>query len=253
MWHVGKNIKKKLALYGKKKDCAEINAWIKSIINHFWWCCASCHGNTNELKEKWVSILCHVRNKHRWEEGQVYKRCEHGKLPSEVQRLKKWIKEGSPAFIALEKVVTDKRLICDLKYLVDFNHTGQLEVYHSLYLKYCPKRLHFSYPGMIARSQLAVMDFNSGVYLTQATTKNNEPRYKQAFSKVTNGWVVKKIKSPKEKAYLDVLMETTVDIKLRKEHVDMPDLTNVPKNISLLEKPDKKEAIKSLKTRFLCD
>ena len=35
----------------------------------------------------------------------------------------------------------NKTLLCDLKYLVDFNHTGQLEVYHSLYLKYCPKKI----------------------------------------------------------------------------------------------------------------
>ena len=136
----------------------------------------------------------------------------------EVLRLKKWLKEGTPARITLEKVITAKNLLCDLKYLVDFNHTGQLEVYHSLYLKYCPKRLHFSYAGMVARSQFAVMGFNSGVHLTEATTKNNEPCYKQAFSKVTNT-----IKSTTEREYLSEITQTVVDIKLQKQHVDMPD------------------------------
>ncbi len=37
-----------------------------------------------------------------------------------------------------------------------FHHTGELEVYHSLLLKYVPKHLHFSYKGMVARTQLAV-------------------------------------------------------------------------------------------------
>ena len=58
---------------------------------------------------------------------------------------------------------SDKRLLNDLKYVTDFNHTDTLEVYHSLYNKYSPKRLHFSYPFMIARVQLAVLEFNSVV------------------------------------------------------------------------------------------
>ena len=58
---------------------------------------------------------------------------------------------------------SDKRLLNDLKYVIDFNHTDTLEVYHSLYNKSSPKRLHFSYPFMIARAQLAVLEFNSVV------------------------------------------------------------------------------------------
>ena len=116
---------------------------------------------------------------------------------------------------------------------MDFNHTGQLEVYYSLYLKYCPKQLHFSHHGMVAHSQLAVMDFNSGVHLTQATTKNNEPCYKQAFSKVTNTWVVKKIKSTTEREHLSEVTQTVVDIKLQKQHVDMPVLKKILQKIFL--------------------
>ena len=52
VWHVGKNIKKKLLSYSRKKKCKKLNPWIKAIINHFWWCCASCHGNVVDLKEK---------------------------------------------------------------------------------------------------------------------------------------------------------------------------------------------------------
>lgn len=37
---------------------------------------------------------------------------------------------------------------------------GQLEVFHNSLLKYCPKRLHFAYPSMQARTMLAVMDHN---------------------------------------------------------------------------------------------
>ena len=88
--------------------------------------------------------------------------------------------EDSPAYVGLEKVVTSKYLLNDLKYLVDFSHTGNLEVYHSLYNKFCPKRLHFGLNGMIARSQLAVLDYNDGTFVGQAQTRKGSLRFKQS-------------------------------------------------------------------------
>lgn len=38
-------------------------------------------------------------------------------------------------------------------------------------LKYVPKRLHFGYDSMRARTQLAIMDHNENVGRQQATTK----------------------------------------------------------------------------------
>ena len=52
---------------------------------------------------------------------------------------------------------------------------------------------------MIARTQLAVMDFNSGADDKQLATKQDGTfRFKQVFSKVTQTWVVKKIKEKKK-------------------------------------------------------
>ena len=68
---------------GKKRNDT-LNGRIKSIVNHFWWCFVSCNGSVKELKEKWISILYHVRNKHRWEESEIYKKYVHKKLPTEV-------------------------------------------------------------------------------------------------------------------------------------------------------------------------
>ena len=53
------------------------------------------------------------------------------------------------------------------------------------------KLLHFSYEGMIARSQLAVPDFKTGVGVKHLETKLGELRFKQQFSKVTQSWVSK--------------------------------------------------------------
>ena len=37
IWHVGRNIKKKLSKAARKKSNSELNNWIKAIINHFPW------------------------------------------------------------------------------------------------------------------------------------------------------------------------------------------------------------------------
>ena len=251
IWHVGKNIKKKLAQKAKRKNCRELGDCIRSIINHFWWCCATCNKDETLLIEKWLSILNHISNKHYWEDATVFKKCEHTAISKQEARKKKWLEVGSPPYLALESVVSNKYLLADLKFLVEFNHTGSLEVYHSLYNKYCPKRLHFSLPGMIARSELAVLDNNSGADCAQATTASNELRFKQCFSKVTNNWVVKKISETKDKTYIKDLVKEVKYLQQGGRIYSEPDIPIIPKNIAPVEKPDKKEAIKDKRTRFL--
>ena len=101
--------------------------------------------------------------------------------------------------MALQSVVKDRFLLNDLQFLTEFSHTGGLEVYHSLYNKYCPKHLHFGLDGMVARSELAIMDHNSGTECKQAKTRN---RHKLVFSKVSQSWVVKKILEKRTKLIL---------------------------------------------------
>ena len=50
-----------------------------------------------------------------------------------------------------------------------------------------------SYPVMIARVQLAVLDFNFGVGLAHHKNKQRDLQYKRQFSKITQSWAVKKI------------------------------------------------------------
>ena len=165
------------------------------------------------------------------------------KVDKKERASKPFLKTQSAAFTTLERVVKEKSLLNDLKYLTNFNHTVTLEVYHSLYNKYCPKCLHFSYEGMIACSQLDVLDFNTGAGLKQAETKLGEIKFKQQFSKVAQLWVAKKIISKKDKTYL---MDEVVHLKLSKEEYPIPAPGNVPKNIALVDKPDKNQSINYL-------
>lgn len=250
VWHIGRNIKKKLTKIVKKKSCIDLQPWIKSIINHFWWCCASCEGDLNDLKESWLSILYHITDRHRWKVGKAFKKCKHPKLSKEERSRKPFLSSNSQSFKALEKVVRDKHLIGALSHLTSFNHTGTLEVYHSLYNKFCPKRLHFSYAGMIARSQLAVLDHNSGVSSVHMETKKGDKRYKLQFSKVTQSWVVKSIKSPKKRDYIDHLLFEVSNMVSDKDNFETVNLKNVPSNIAPTAKPVKTDCILNKKTRF---
>ena len=82
---------KKLPKAGRRKDCNDLNKWIKALINHFWWFCASCNGDATELKEKWVSILNHIINKHRWEVSSKFNMCWHKKLAKSGKRERRWL------------------------------------------------------------------------------------------------------------------------------------------------------------------
>ena len=64
IWDVTKGIVKKLTKAAKNKGCNDLLPWIRSICNHLWWACQTCDGNTELLKEKWISVLHHTANLH---------------------------------------------------------------------------------------------------------------------------------------------------------------------------------------------
>jgi len=246
VWHFSKSLKKSLSNLSKFSNNAPLKTWIKSVINHFWWCCATSDGNVEILRGKWLSILYHIRGIYTWEHNIHFHGCEHDSL----EKQRKWLSEDSPAFQALKSVVEKKKTFDVFKYLVEFRDTGSLEVYHSLINKYCPKRLHFSIYGMIARTQLAVLDYNSGADNKQATKSDGSLCYKQVFSRVTQSWVVKKVMVEKTREYLQPLLQATISSSHDNETGGLPVIGELPPNIASIEKPDKTEAINNLKTRF---
>ena len=147
-------------------------------------------------------------------------------------------------------MVENKNILTDIKYLSKFCHTGNLEVFHSVLDKYFPKRLHFTLEGMIARTQLAVLDYNCGSNNTQATTKDGERRYKHIFSKMAQNWVMKKISKTKDREYIHELLSSTLEASPDTTGDKLPRIGSILPNIAPIEKPDKEEAIENMKTRF---
>ena len=253
IWHFCKSILKKLLKASKKKSCASLAPWIKSICNHFWWACATCGGDENVLKEKWTSIIFHIQNKHLWTGNTVYHKCCHPDLSTEEERSKAWLSPKSDAFQALQKIVFDKRMLNDMRHLTKFSHTGVLEVYHSVLNKWAPKSSHFSFKGMSARCKLAAIDFNQNSNLKQAKTKCGDDRYNLVYSKITKTWVAKPIKEKKTLDIFKALADKAVKAIIEKKEFVKYDNPDIPKNIAPTPKPDKMETVSKQRSRFNVD
>ncbi|XP_062599881.1 uncharacterized protein LOC134261454 [Saccostrea cucullata] len=139
VWHMAKEVSKKLEAAVKKRDCQNIRPWVKSAVNHCYWVAVS-SGENGELKEqKWASLTQHIANKH--------ESCEHGVLAED----KLWLKEGSRAHKLFREVVESKFLLKDIGKLSPLHQTYGLEVYHSVVNSFAPKNTHFFYPAIMAR------------------------------------------------------------------------------------------------------
>ena len=155
------------------------------------------NGDPKILTEKWVSLCNHITNKYSWQYGVVFHECSHLPLTARQGRQTQWLKIGSAEYVALKKIVLHPKVAKVLAKPSEFCHTGVLEVFHSMLLKYCPKREYFSYKRMKARSQLAAIDNNDNVGRVQAVVERGanavEARYRKCYSKKQKQWVVKPI------------------------------------------------------------
>ena len=189
--HLAKSVTKKRPEKAKKKDCSDLFPWIKSVSNHLWWCADTCNGDKELLQEKWKSIVHHTANIIT---GTVQNSIMN--IPTH-QSQEMWLRPGSPAHEALNEVVFDQNLLKDIQQLTLSCHTGSLEVYHSVQTKYLPKRQHFWYRGMVARTQLATLDHNASTSRDLATASRGENKgelhFKVVFPKRSKEWIAKPI------------------------------------------------------------
>ena len=94
---------------------------VHEISRHFW-------AAYDFLREKWLSLLHHITDKHCWrasKEFKLIKKCGHPRISAKDQKEIIWIENGSPAHVALEEVVTNKKFMKDVAKLTEFHHTGE--------------------------------------------------------------------------------------------------------------------------------
>ncbi|XP_076128204.1 uncharacterized protein LOC143109377 [Alosa pseudoharengus] len=253
-WHVNKSLKKKLVSVSNKKNYRELRPWLRSISNHLYWACNSSHGDEQECVRRWTSVLHHIRGIHRWEENGREYQCAHPPLSEEDQEKKKWLEHDSPAFRALTELVEEKNLLRDLRQMALFKHTGSLEVFHNVTLKYAPKRLHFTYDSMRARTELAIIDHNINIGREQKTTLEGKPQYKYMYTKTTQQWVAKPVYEPTSQDFRKDLMKDVLKLREEKSLEPWPRPPPRPRrllqNIAPVPRPDPSELVAQRLSRF---
>ena len=88
---------KKLLKASKKKDGEVINAWVKSIVHHVYWCAAKSfydRDDGSKTVKRFRSVLHHITNNHAGDEESDA--CSHGQLTEE----RAWINPGIPSCIS---------------------------------------------------------------------------------------------------------------------------------------------------------
>lgn len=235
VWHLSKSLAKKLKAIGKHSNL--ILAWSQSIVNHLWWSSKTCDNNEEMLVEKFTSILHHITDVHKWEGNKFVNSCEHDDL-SYTQRPRKWLQPNSHDHRLLCSVIHDKQFLDDVKHTKNYCHTGQLESFHSVALKYKPKRNHFSYDGMVARTILSILDFNNNIGRSKKGTKLK-------FSKPLKKWVSVNVYDSKIHKWRKDILERVILVvkgKLRLELENDPHCaTSVPKCIAPVPRPNSQE------------
>jgi hypothetical protein len=242
---------KKLTAKANTKSCEELAAWIQSVANHLWWCAATCNGDATLLKEKWVSLLHHVTNTHRWTGNTEFHKCGHKRLTAAKKKKTKWLKKDSQAYKALQDIVTSKTVMKDLPNLTRFCHTGEIEVFHSMLLKYCSKRQHFGYNAMNARLMLAALDWNSQSR-EEVRDAEGEVVLNTVYSKRRKQWVLKtRYKKTSRMAHVPALIARVLQVEtsnLRHKLIPMKQPANMPSYVARVPKPERSAMI--MKSRF---
>jgi hypothetical protein len=139
--------------------------------------------------------------------------------------------------------------------LTEYRHTGELEVFHSLMLKYLLKLKlkHFSYRCMLARTQLAALNHNHNCNRVQAVVKSGRNKGQQQFkaekTKANKSWVCKSIKEPKSYKFLSPMLEVVVKAKQNGIKVTKA-LPKMPKQLPKEPKPSKQSVIEKYRSRM---
>ena len=136
--------------------------------------------------------------------------------------------------------------------MTEAKHTGALEVYHSLLLKYCEKRNHFSKEGMFVRTALAALDNNHNVGRSQAMTQSGDLRYKVVYPKGRKDWVAKPITNAKSYDYIAPMMRKVIEARCSDTSaptaVQPP--AQHPRNIAPVPRPPKHDIVAKHQSRF---
>ena len=187
-------------------------------------------------------------------DSEKFTSCAHPPLDAEKIDGTRWLLLGSTSHQALQSIVLNKTLIKALDQMTKANHTGALEVYHSLLLKYCEKRNHISREGMIARTALATLD-------TTTMWKDSRQRLRLEIlgTKLSiqregrTGWLSQSQRSKAIYDYIDAILTKVVEARHNDMTIPTEELqpsSQLPPSIADVPRPPKQDVISKHHTRF---
>ena len=110
-----------------------------------------------------------------------------------------------------------------MEYLSKFQHAGDLEIHYGAELRWVPKKIHFWYEGMRARTQLASMFHNYNVDRRQAKSADGSDQWKVLFPKAKKAWVAKKVYVKRSTDILESLMWSMYECKEDLDACQLPE------------------------------
>ncbi|XP_068097178.1 uncharacterized protein [Hyperolius riggenbachi] len=220
VWHLSKSVASKLAMASRKSCCSELAWWIEPAKNHMWWAASTSCNDAELLKEKWTSIIYHVTDRHKWDDYKIYHKCHHDELHQSEECKRAWLKAGSPAHSKMKEIIMSKRLLADLEHLSLFYHSGHLEVFHNPALKDKPKHPHHVIDGIVALTQLAILDHNASVDRQQTAMKFqriNAVQERTAWHGITyhkgkKEWADENIYEPNSHCFLKAIISDVLEV-----------------------------------------
>ncbi|XP_070191418.1 uncharacterized protein [Littorina saxatilis] len=256
VWHVAKNIGKKLAKIAAGSKGRKLQKWIPSIVNHFWFCCQKADTKT-KFMGMWRGVLQHVCNIHSWDAGAWC--CDHEDLGGEREDGRAWLdpQEDRALVKQLASVVLDQTLIQKAELVITNRSTCPLEVFHQHLLMYAGKRFAYTPPVYEARILLAAMDHNTHAGRPLATSKDGRKKYHRCFNKKTGRWSVFPVKVPKTYHHIPALKLRIMEMRLqdplplhRKKPLAQEDPRRLSTHLAATSPPPTSELVAQKKSRF---
>ncbi|XP_064645235.1 uncharacterized protein LOC135498761 isoform X1 [Lineus longissimus] len=137
VWHVAKGLRKRLKPITMNRRFQLVNKWLKSIINHLYWCAMTRNNDQSLILAKWRSIVNHIAGVHTHEENELFPKCIHSRIP------RQWFKKGTEEYDKVCALLLNKNLLHSISKLSSDGQTSGLEGYHSSLLHFAQKMYHF--------------------------------------------------------------------------------------------------------------
>ena len=228
VWHAAKNMSKKLHKAAQDKDAKALKPWIVGIVNHFWFACEVSNGDAEKLKDVWIGVLHHVCNEHTWAESE----CLHGPLSSTEPKV--FLTKNSVALEKLRSVVLDQKLLSNLSYYSKFRHTGIIENFNSMLMKYASKRVAYDYPYFKTRMALAAIDHNMHLNRPIVTARDGRRCFKRKYNKRSRKFTADPVKEKKQFSYIPFCLAKIVAERKGRKDSAMERLVRVPHDPKLI-------------------